>query len=128
MCCRYVLLEKEVSSVFEQGGASEARLMLDKLKQFIIVDTDTLPYVLEKLCLLFMSLPANHLSIRSVFSAMQVKAVYKYCIVGKVKVQASTLTNFSWLCCAIWQLSIIANVSFHVYVHMHAHSLLQSTL
>ena len=75
MCCRYVLLEKEVSSVFEQGGVNEARLMLDKLKQFMAVDTDTLPYVLEKLCLLFMSLPANHLSIRPVFSAVQVKAV-----------------------------------------------------
>ena len=46
--------------------------MLDKLKQFIMVDNDTLPHVLEKLCLLVMSLPANHLSIASVFAAVQV--------------------------------------------------------
>ena len=64
-----------MSSVFEQGGANEARLMLDKLKQFIIVDTDTLPYVLEKLCLLFMSLPANYLSMRPVSAAVQVRTM-----------------------------------------------------
>lgn len=68
---RYVLLEKEVFYAFKREGMG-AQGMLAKLKQFITVDNGTLPYALEKLCLLFMSLPAYYLSIGPVFAAMEV--------------------------------------------------------
>ncbi len=70
--CRYALLEKEVHTVYDQLRAGDTRTLLLKLKQFILVENDAIPQVLEKLCLLVMSLPANYLSLGPVVTSIQV--------------------------------------------------------
>ncbi len=69
--CRYALLEKEVKTVYQQKEGDAWTLLL-KLKQFIMVESDAIPQVVEKLCLLIMSLPANYLSLAPVVTSLQV--------------------------------------------------------
>ncbi|XP_064381945.1 uncharacterized protein LOC135330904 [Halichondria panicea] len=73
----YVLLEKQVAAVFERRGREpEPQRLLAKLKQFFKTDQITVPHILEKLCLLFMSLPANYVSLGPVFTAIQFVTEY----------------------------------------------------
>lgn len=66
------VLEKEVAATGEAKRPDvHIKAALGKLQQFTCVDNDAIPHVLEKLCLIVMSLPANELALRPVDTAIK---------------------------------------------------------